>query len=209
MDDEDMTNTPEFPESSSTEDVDAIGAGGATATLPQIPAPSAPYPAQRRTSGWTIFFSIIAAAMAGMLMLVVGIFAVGAAVVAGIASGDIEVDTDRVDIAIVPETLADLPSSIVEENGKIEVDLTELNIADLDASDEPVGLDVDVDFGEITVIVPDGLDVSVNASSDLGDVTVFGDSDDGFSNTVIHTGDDAAIALDLDLDVGKIEVIKG
>lgn len=210
MDDEYMTNTPEFPEPSSTENVGATGAGGATATLPRIPAPPATYPVPpRRRNGWAIFFGIIAAAMGGLLLLVIGLLALGTAVVAGIASGDIQVETNQVEIEVAPTNLADLPSSIVEDSGKIEVDLTEIDIAEFQASDQPVELDVDLDFGEITVIVPEELDVSIDASVDLGDLTVFNDNNDGFDNTIVRRNDNADVALDLDLNVGKIEVIRG
>ncbi|MGH1491831.1 MAG: LiaF domain-containing protein [Acidimicrobiales bacterium] len=201
-----MTNTANSPEPSAT---DTGAQTGTTATLPPIPvAAPGPQPVQRRTSGWTIFFGLAAAAMAAILLVVMGLLALGAAVVAGIASGDIEVNTDRVDIDLTPATVAELPASIIEENGEIKVDLTELDVAELQAADQPVELDIRADFGSITVIVPEDLDVSVDAASDLGDVTVFGDSDDGFDNTVIRQNDDADIALDLDLDVGSIDVIR-
>ena len=204
-----MTNTPEFPESSSDEHVGATGAGGATATLPPTPPPPGPPPVPRRSNGWAIFLGIVATAVAAGLIVLIGLLAIAATIVAGIASGEIDVDTDQVEIAIAPANLADIPQSIIEENGDIEIDLTELDIAELQASDEAVGLNVNVDFGEITVIVPEELDVSVDASVDVGDITVFGDNEDGFDNTLIRSNPNADVALDLDLNVGKINVVRG
>jgi hypothetical protein len=210
LDDEDMTNEPEFPEPSATEN---IGQGAATTeTIPPMPPPPAiPQPVQRRKNGWAIFGGVVLAAVAAFFVFLIGLFAIVIAIVAGIASGDIDVDvdTDQVEVSLVPLTIDELPASITEESGEITVDLTELDLAELQAADAPVELDVRADFGSITVVVPEGLDVSVEASVDLGDLTVFDNSKDGFDNTIIRTDDDADMVLDLDLNVGKINVVQG
>ena len=205
-----MTNEPEFPEPSATENIDQGAA--TTETIPPLPPPPAiPQPVQPRKNGWAIFGGFVLASMAAFFVFLIGLFAIVIAIIAGIAAGDIDVDVDAdaTEVSFAPLTLDELPTSISEESGEITVDLTELDLAELQAADAPVELDVRADFGRITVIVPEDLDVSVEASVDLGDLTVFDSTEDGIDNTIIRTNDDADIALDLDLNVGKINVVRG
>ncbi len=201
-----MTNTPEFDDISAAGPADTNRA--ATGTLP--PPPAMPVQQARRSgNGWTIFFGFVAAAMLGLFVAVIGLFAAGAAFVAAVASGDIEIETTRVEIDLTPDSIGAIPASIVEDAADIEIDLTNIDLAEFQAADTPVELDVNAEVGSITVIVPEDLDVSVDASSDLGDIVVFNDSDDGFDNDLIRPTDDPDLVLELDLNVGKIEVVRG
>ncbi len=201
-----MTNTPEFDDTTGPGSADTNRA--ATGTLPP-PPPVPVQPARKSGRGWTIFFGIIAAAMLGLVIAVIGLFAAGAAFVAAVASGDIEIETDTVAIDLAPASVEAIPSSIEEEAADIEIDLTNIDIAEFQNEQTPVELDVKADYGSITVIVPENLNVSVDASSDLGDIVVFDDSDDGIDNTLIRVNDDPDAILELDLNVGKIEVVRG
>ncbi|MGH1493200.1 MAG: LiaF domain-containing protein [Acidimicrobiales bacterium] len=199
---------PEFPNPNAGHDSGSNTGFGATATLPP-PAPAAPV--YQRRSRLAIFFGIVAAGLFALLIALVGLVMVGIAAVAAVASGDWDFDTDTTKVDITPTVLSDLPSNIVEDKGEIKIDLTEMDFSRSAAADGPVELDVRVDYGSIKVIVPEDLVVSVDASVDLGEVTVFDDSSDGFSNSVVNqsSGADTDLELELDLNVGKIEVVRG
>ncbi|HET6652500.1 MAG TPA: PspC domain-containing protein [Nocardioides sp.] len=92
--------------------------------------------------------------------------------------------------------------------GSTTVDLTQ--VSDLENLDGDT-IDIDAWAGEIRVIVPEGLDVDVNASIDGGgEIEVAGVRDDGRSPVVIESidgGDDVpAMQLDIDLNFGSIDV---
>jgi phage shock protein PspC (stress-responsive transcriptional regulator) len=120
--------------------------------------------------------------------------------------------TDTIDfdepptITFRPTSVDALPAAIDEDSGRIVIDLTALDTAELaDQSERPV-IDADVDFGEITVIVPDDLDVTVDADVSLGDVHVFGEHEDGFRPNITRADPDADLDLVLDVGLGEIRV---
>lgn len=84
--------------------------------------------------------------------------------------------------------------------GSITIDLTQLVLT------SPETLKFDLGAGEITVIVPADMAVSVEASASLGEVTVFGRSDSGFSPQVRDNDDNALLRLDLSVGAGSITV---
>ncbi len=209
-------NNPEFPSFENNESDTGFGpTGPAVGTLPPPPAPARP--AHRRNRA-ALFLGVIAAVLLSLLIALVGVLAMGIAAVAAIASGDFEINTETVEVEITPTALSELPASISEEKADIEIDLTEVDPAEW-AGEEPFELDVRADYGSIKVIVPDDVTVSVDASSDLGEVKVFGQSSNGFSNDILsHSnavgsdGSDNAktdLELDLDLDIGAIKVVRG
>jgi phage shock protein PspC (stress-responsive transcriptional regulator) len=107
-----------------------------------------------------------------------------------------------------PLSAAGIPQSYTFFAGSTTVDLT--RVADLEDLDGRT-LDVRGEAGEIRVIVPEGLDVDVDARIAVGgEIEVDGDRDDGRSPelaTSIDGGDDAPdLTLDLDLTVGSIDV---
>jgi phage shock protein PspC (stress-responsive transcriptional regulator) len=92
--------------------------------------------------------------------------------------------------------------------GGIGLDLSQVN--DLDNLDGRT-IAVKAEAGEITVVVPQGVDVDVDADISIGgDIDVAGVRDDGRNPHVLHLidgGDDVpTITLDLDLSVGEIDV---
>ena len=92
--------------------------------------------------------------------------------------------------------------------GSTTVDLT--RVSDLENLDGET-LDIDAWAGEIRVIVPEGLDVDVNARIDGGgEIEVAGVRDDGRSPVVIESidgGDDVPdMDLNIDLNFGSIDV---
>jgi hypothetical protein len=108
-----------------------------------------------------------------------------------------------------PATAADVRTSYDITAGQIRLDLTE--VEDLENLDGR-RLDLEATAGEILVIVPEGLDVDVDASIRLGgEIEVDGVIENGNGvdlNRRIDGGDPDAsqLSLELDLVVGHIEV---
>lgn len=199
-----MSNEQEFPAPNPEDNADHQAS-----TPPPPPAPPVMQPVPRRSNGWAIFGGTVLATMAAFFVLAFGLFAIGVATFVGVAAGEIEVETKTVKVDIAPTSLDALPARISEESGKIEVDLTEIDIAEFEAADGPIELDVRTDFGAIVVIVPEDLDVAVDAAVDLGEIQVFNNTHDGFDNEILELDEDADLSLELDVNVGKIEVRRG
>ena len=90
--------------------------------------------------------------------------------------------------------------------GTIRVDLT--RVADLEALDGRT-VHVDITAGETVVTVPDGIDLTVNASQRVGELIVLDEERNGFINDLdINEPDTAAPDLNLVLDgkIGRMEV---
>ena len=210
LDDDIMSNEQEFPAPNPEDNADqASNTANQASTPPPPPAPPVMQPVPRRSNGWAIFGGTVLATMAAFFVLAFGLFAIGVATFVGVAAGEIEVETKTVKVDIAPTSLDALPARISEESGKIEVDLTEIDIAEFEAADGPIELDVRTDFGAIVVIVPEDLDVAVDAAVDLGEIQVFNNTNDGFDNEIIELDEDADLSLELDVNVGKIEVRRG
>jgi phage shock protein PspC (stress-responsive transcriptional regulator) len=112
------------------------------------------------------------------------------------------------EIEQTPQEAADVMSSYELGAGRVWLDLTE--IRDLEALDGRT-LDIEVTAGEIVVLVPDGLDVTVNASQATGEIRVLGERDEGFRNDVdVSPPDTGAPDLHLVLDgfAGRMEVTR-
>lgn len=152
------------------------------------------------------------------VMLVVGAFVgraggliflgVVAALVLGItASAQDNWSTDT-RLFRTPATAADVRTSYDITAGQIRLDLTE--VEDLESLDGR-RIDLEAAAGEILVLVPEGIDVDVDASIRLGgEIEVDGIVENGNGvdlNRRIDGGDDVSqLYLELDLVVGRIEV---
>ncbi len=106
-----------------------------------------------------------------------------------------------------PPTSADVRDSYVIDGGELVVDLSEVrDVEGLDGRDVTVKADV----GEVTVIVPSGMDVTVAATADIGEVHLFGGVEDGFDisdESSLDGGDDVpAMKITIDLGVGQVTV---
>jgi len=169
------------------------------------PAP-APVPPRSRGRRLGILAAIGAAILA---LLAIPALLIGGLIFA-VANGDLDIDFDAEQVSVLPTAFADLPSApIMADSAEVVIDLTGLDAADFAGEDEPFDIRANVDFGSITVIVPEDLTVSIDASTDVGQVTAFGQSDDGFGNTIVIDEESADIDLDLDLDFGEITVERG
>ncbi len=114
-----------------------------------------------------------------------------------------EVDAGR--LQATPGTTASIQDRYEVTAGEIELDLRQ--VSDPENLD---GLTIDLEstFGRVEVIVPDGVDVAVNARVDAGGHTsIFGIENDG-SNTHVHDGGEGAPVLTIDAEVtfGEIQV---
>lgn len=113
-------------------------------------------------------------------------------------------------VRVVPTSAAQVADSYRNDVGEQVLDLT--RVADLAALD---GRTVEVlgDVGRIEVVVPRGLDLDIEARSDLGSIDLLGQQRDGF-NLQMDRGWQRGTArplltLDLQLDVGEVVVRHG
>ena len=102
-----------------------------------------------------------------------------------------------------PTTVGAIPTSIVEEEGEIILDLTALEAADFT---EPVEVDIDLEFGRIEVVIPEGIAVDAMAEGFIGEATVFDDNSDGFTPEAAFSSDDPDLILDLSVAFGEVVV---
>lgn len=121
---------------------------------------------------------------------------------------------DRVDLVLRPVTTAELPSDVEYRVGQVTYDLTAVDLTGGPAG-SPVDMKVSMGVGQLVVIVPRGVDVTVEADAGVGDLRLFGRNDSGLGNTrtVTDLGDDGPGGGQLDLSVstgvGSLEVRRG
>ncbi len=206
-----MVQPPSVNQTSGTSETMAGYSAGGVGTPPP-PAPGfngpagAPVPPRSRKRR----FGVVAVVIGVVMALVIVPLMIAVAFFAAVANGEFEFSSIGDDpIVFTPATVDAIPNRIIEDGAELEIDLTRLDAADFRNIDEPVEINADVDFGKITVIVPDDIDVSVDASTGLGDVTVFGDTEDGFSPSIVDRNSDPDIELILDMDIGEVVVING
>jgi phage shock protein PspC (stress-responsive transcriptional regulator) len=107
-----------------------------------------------------------------------------------------------------------LPTSSAEVRDTYDLGAGELTL-DLSAVDDVEGLDgreltIDGGIGEIEVIVPDGMDITVDATTGVGDVSLFGRHDDGLDihrEDFLNGGSEVPdMRINIDLGVGQVTV---
>lgn len=190
--------------------------GGATATAPSSAQPAAqapfttpqmpniapePVEPRSRKRKFAIFGAIAAFVLLPVLF-------VGGLIIAAIA-GDWNVDIDFDETTLVTPTGVDgIPTNVFQDAGEYVLDLRNTDLSPLDEPGaEPLEVAIEMDAGRIEVLLPAGVDVQIDADVDaFGDVSVFDSNDDGFGPGLRATSDDPQLILDLDLDVGAIEV---
>jgi hypothetical protein len=179
-----------------------------TATMP-VPPVTGPAPvmatAARPNAARRVGMALGLAAAAAVAALLLVIALTGAVVIGVIAGLAIDSDTEEITHAV--STVDEIPTSIVSEKADVVLDLSSLSAADFADRSEPLSIDIDVEFGAVEVIVPDGIAVSVDAETEIGSTTVFGEEDNGVSNRVVADGGaDADIDLTIDVDAGDVDV---
>ncbi|MEM7322202.1 MAG: PspC domain-containing protein [Actinomycetota bacterium] len=171
------------------------GVGGTTSPL----SGSQPAPRKRRRRPLRAFFI-------GLLLLIGGFFAVLIiALSALLIFGDIDIDTDASEI-YTPSTVAEIPTAVQLNAGEVELDFSNLEPADFEDLDGPVNLDVELDAGEVRIVIPEGLDIELDAAANLGDVEVFGENEDGFGPRISVVDADPDLRLDVNVGFGAVVV---
>lgn len=135
---------------------------------------------------------------------------ISAAATAGATAAD-EVDAGHVDDR--PLTAADVRDHYRLDAGEIELDLTD--VADLAALDGRT-ITLDVDLGRISVVLPRGLDVTIDSEVSVGQRTILGDGSDGDSGTTTVAGDAGPgagadlpdLTLDVTVGFGEIDITR-
>jgi len=198
--------TPAPPAPSPTAGTPAPGAvgGGLGGDLPPTAYAAAPGPvgapvpprSRRRRLGIGLLVAFLVA------IVVVPLLAIGGLAIA-IARGGIDIEGESRTYTV--SSAADLPLSIDNDAGEVVIDLSGLTPAELASLDEPAIIEARLDFGSLEVIIPDGIEADIDATTELGDVELFGRTDDGFRNHLSRTVDDPD--LDITLDVGAGEVV--
>jgi hypothetical protein len=114
------------------------------------------------------------------------------------------------DVRWTPTSVNNMSTSYRHEFGDAVLDLRQLDFSN---SPRPIEIDVSVDVGSLDIRLPDNVDVTVDASVDVGDATVFGDNWGGLgtqSRTITDLGPDGAgggqLHIDARVDVGNLEV---
>ena len=163
---------------------------------------------------WSAYPALVLA-VTGLMLLVGaffgragGLILVGLLAAVAMAGGTVGERFDGDVMTTAPATASAVESTYDFEAGELILDLSE--VADPENLDGRA-ISIDGDLGRIEVIVPDDVDVQVDAFVDgLGDTSVFGRHDDGFEPRIIDNHDVrdeiAAFTLDVDLSVGEIVV---
>ena len=180
-----------------------VGGPSASAYYVAPSPPGPPVPPRSRSRRVGIFVAVIVGIFA---LMILPLLILGGLLVWGFSAANFN---DVVHVTRTPTSVEELPIDLDYEAAEIELDLTELSVEDLQALDDPANIDVDVDFGQVVVTVPDGLDVSVEADSVIGEVTVFDRRSSGFGNEVVTTAEDSDLEIDINLDVGEIVIVRG
>lgn len=157
-------------------------------------------------------YPALALAVTGVMLLVGafygragGLIAVGlvAALATAGSTAAGEVDAGQIDTA--PRLAAAVDDSYTVTAGQIVLDLS--RVTDLDALDGRT-IDLDVTFGQIEVIVPEGLDVDVDAVVNAGGHSaLFGDDVNGSDSYFYDAGDGVPLLrLNAEVTFGEIKV---
>jgi len=101
-----------------------------------------------------------------------------------------------------PATAADLADGVEQGTGDLTIDLRQLEL------DEDTAYRVQLGAGRIEVIVPDSLNVNIEAAASAGSITLFDSIQDGFGASATYDRiDDDGPVLDLDLSVGTGDIV--
>lgn len=185
--------------------VPAGAGGGLGGGLPPTAYAAAPGPvgapvpprSRRRRLGIGLLVGFLVA------VVVLPLLAIGGLAIA-IARGGIDIEGDTRTYTV--DSAADLPLTIDTDAGEVTIDLSGLTPSELASLDEPATIDARLDFGSLEVIVPDGIEADIDATTDLGDVNLFGRTDDGFRNHLSRTVDDPDLRITLDVGAGEVVV---
>lgn len=161
--------------------------------------PAGPPPRPNRRRPLRALFIGVMALVGGFLALLV----IGAS--AFLIFGDVGFE-DTGSQTYAPTSVEEIPGEVTFDAGDLVLDLSGLDPSDFETVDEPIEVTIDASAGDIRIVVPDDLNVAVDAKANVGDITVFGDGDDGINPTLIVADPAPAISIDVDLNFGSISV---
>jgi phage shock protein C len=168
------------------------------------PVQQQPAPRRSRLRRFGIFGGIATFGLLLIAIVLVPILLIGA-----ITDGDFDLQFDGEPTVRTYTDADDIPSIIDEDAGELVIDLRNVDFSGV-SSDDPIDLEVNLDAGEMIVRLPEDVRVQVDAESDfIGEVVLFGQRDEGFSPEVSNDVDDPQLILDLEVNAGRIEVVRG
>lgn len=103
-------------------------------------------------------------------------------------------------------------AALVQEEYRLGIGSLRLDLSDLDLSGQLVRTKVSLGVGNIEIVVPADADVSIDSRAGVGQLVLFGDTDDGTSVTrelVSYGGDSDGkidLVLDLDVNIGEVRI---
>lgn len=167
----------------------------------------------RQDVHWTTYVAVALAVVAVGLLVgtVVGdggpLIAIGIVLAITLAIGSL-FPSGRIGSQIAtPTVAAGVPPSYEHGIGELEVDLTRVSDAERLAGRT---ISIDAGIGQTTVIVPDGLAVTVDAHVRAGQIDLFGRVEDGTDLSLADVADASStpvLTIDIEQDLGQIEVI--
>jgi phage shock protein PspC (stress-responsive transcriptional regulator) len=125
-----------------------------------------------------------------------------AAVITMFAWFDVSLSNGVGDRFYAPATAAAVQPSYSLGVGKLRLDLS-----DIRGVTSPLRVKAKVGVGELRIIVPRGVDVSVDAHAKVGDVHALSVHDDG-RNATVHAGNRGTLQIQADVGAGKIDVVR-
>lgn len=165
-----------------------------------------------RGTPWTTYV-LVALAVIGVALLLssfVGdggpLIWIGLALVIALGVGSTVPSPKIGQLDVAPRTASDVETRYAHGIGDVRIDLSEV--------DDPRGLlgrsvSVDTGIGQTTVVVPNGLNVAVDADLLAGEITVLGRSVNGNGTQLTSPADPGrALTLTIDHSIGDIEVIR-
>jgi phage shock protein PspC (stress-responsive transcriptional regulator) len=150
-------------------------------------------------------YPAVAVGITGVMLLVGafygragGLILLGLLTTVGLAGATAADNWDGTNRHETPETALDVQNKYDFGAGQLTIDLTQVSDpANLDGRN----IDIEGGAGELEVIVPDGLDVEVDAQiGGPGDISLFGDHSSGFGSDMTRQHDGGLNAPDLTID---------
>ncbi len=136
-----------------------------------------------------------------------GLIFIGLVTAAATLAATLTENYDGERLTYTPITSAEVRDSYDMEAGELTLDLSQVSDVEGLDGDE---IDIDGGIGEMVVVVPEGMDVSVHSSVGVGDISIFGEHDDGLGisrDGFVDGGIDVPdMRINIDLGVGQVTV---
>ena len=171
-----------------SEDIPLLGATAAT------PMPVPPRSVPRRILRGGVIMALVAVPV----MLLVAVAFVGVAM-----------DRDSFafsDAIITPITIEEIQNIQDVDAGSLTIDLSLIEPTMF--TEGPESIDLDMKAGELRVLVPNDIPISVSAKQRIGEMVMFGQSQDGIGNSFEMYEGDAFLEFTVDSRFGLVEFVR-